>query len=461
MTDARRIGLLAPQPEESALPARPFAGALDEAGAGSGDTAHAMLVLDSRGIVRFCQNTELVCCKEGDLLDKSVRTLIPEIGLSEETPGYNVAYAQFCFAHGTRQRHWVRSLSGYNRQMDIALRPLTIDSSYCLLVFLLPAAHSAAMHREMLMFIRFAEQLDEIVLITDTTGVIEYVNPAFERTTGYRRDEAIGHGAGIVGSGYHGSQFFESMWTALRDGREFRAVFVNRAKNGDIYHEEKTIRPFRTADGQVTHFVSTGRDVSERIKTVEHLTYLANYDSLTGLPNRNLFHDRLQQAISRATRREGRFCLLYLDLDHFKEVNDRHGHAAGDHLLQMAATCLKQNVREEDTVARLGGDEFVVLLEEILSNNDAERILSKFAMSLQSAIRTTGYDVPVSASIGVCIFPKDGKEESTLMTHADRAMYRAKASGGNHYVYFDSDDFPSTHQAAVKPRQAPRLPGAL
>ena len=411
----------------------------------SSDTEYAMLILDSHGIVRFCYRNELLCCSDCDLLGKPVGTIIPELSIREDSPGYNIAYSKFCLEHGARQRLWVKSTSGFNRQLEVSLRPLAIDSCYSLLVFLHPLVQQTSARRDMQMFIHSAELCDDIVLITDTAGVIEYVNAAFEQVTGFDRAEAIGQTVGIIGSGYHGSQFFENLWSALLDGREFRAVFVNRRKGGGTYHEEKTIRPFLGTGGITTHFVSTGRDISEQIQSVERLTYLANYDSLTELPNRNLFRDRLQQAISRATRRAGQFCLLYLDLDHFKEVNDRHGHAVGDRLLQRAAVCLKQNVREEDTVARLGGDEFAILLEEIVTSGDAEKILHKLDASLKSTIAATDFDIPVSASIGVCFFPQDGKEESTLMTHADHAMYRAKSSGGGHYIYFDAADPPLAH----------------
>ncbi len=415
------------------------------ASSASSDAEYAILILDSHGIVRFCYNIELIGCTENDLFDKSVGTIIPELSIRGETPDFNVAYAKFCLAHGARQRYWVKSSSGFNRQMEVSLRPLAIDSCFCLLVFLHPLVQQTDSGRDMQKFIRSAELCDEIVLVTDKRGVIEYVNAMFEQVTGYSRDEAVGQTVGIIGSGYHGSQFFENLWSTLLDGHEFRAVFVNRRKGGETFHEEKMIRPFLGTDGKITHFVSTGRDISEHVQSVERLTYLANHDSLTDLPNRNLFHDRLQQAITRASRRAAQFRLLYLDLDHFKEVNDRHGHAAGDRLLQMAAGTLKQSVRKEDTVARLGGDEFAVILEEILSDSDTERILHKLSESLKNTTSTAGFDIPISASIGVCIFPQDGQEKDVLMTHADRAMYRAKASGGDHYVYFDSPKSSLTH----------------
>lgn len=227
--------------------------------------------------------------------------------------------------------------------------------------------------------------------------------------------------------------------STLRSGNEFGAVFVNRRKNGEVFHEEESIRPFADALGNITHFVASGRDVSERIHALERLDYLANHDSLTGLPNRNLFSNRMHQAMTRVSRHGADFALLYLDLDRFKTVNDRHGHAAGDALLQAVALRLKQCVREEDTVARTGGDEFALLLSDIACGEDARKVIDKILASLRHGVGVEGWRVSVSVSIGVCFFPADGNDQRSLLTHADRAVCRAKSAGGDGYRFFASE----------------------
>ena len=201
--------------------------------------------------------------------------------------------------------------------------------------------------------IRTFSEKDDAVMITDINGVIEYVNPPFESMTGYRQEEALGKSAGLVKSNLHGASFYAGMWDALRAGKEFRALFVNRRKNGEIFHEEKTIRPFVDANGTPTHYISTGRDVSERVQMLLTLEHQAYYDSLTGLPNRQLFMDRLGQAIAHATRHGRNFTLLCVDLDEFKSINDTFGHAVGDDLLRTAAVRMKQCLREEDTADKV------------------------------------------------------------------------------------------------------------
>lgn len=277
----------------------------------------------------------------------------------------------------------------------------------------------------------------DAVMITDASGLIEYVNPAFEAMTGYSSEEVAGRSAGVVKSGLHGASFYAGMWASLQAGRRFRALFANRRKNGEIFHEEKAIRPFVDAQGVVRHFVSSGRDVSERIRTLLNLEHQAYYDSLTGLPNRQLFMDRLGRSIIQASRREGNFTLLFMDLDEFKAINDTFGHAVGDDMLRTAALRLRQCVRDEDTVARLGGDEFAVILAGITRHEDIERVSGKIRDALFQGACFGNRHINIRASIGACRYPFDGESEAHLLRNADMAMYLRKTSGGNGCSFFD------------------------
>jgi diguanylate cyclase (GGDEF)-like protein/PAS domain S-box-containing protein len=285
---------------------------------------------------------------------------------------------------------------------------------------------------------RVTEESPDAVMITDAAGAIEYANAAFERMTGYARDEVLGRTPAVLKSGVQDAAFYRGLWATISAGRVFRGVLVNRRKSGGTYHEEMTIRPFMDRKGRIMHFICTGRDVSRRVHEVERLTYAATHDSLTGLPSRNLFLDRLGQALRNAKRREEGFAVAVLDLDRFKEINDRFGHLAGDALLRAVALRLQQCVRESDTVARLSGDEFALILAGAGERAVVARILDKVLSAISAPVRFERHALHVGLSIGACIYPKDGKSGEELYKRADAAMYAAKRAGGNRCHYFRS-----------------------
>ncbi len=280
------------------------------------------------------------------------------------------------------------------------------------------------------------EQTDDIIAITNSKGIIEYVNPSFERVTGYLLKEIVGGTLDILKSGKQNSDFYRRMWHRLKNGYVFHSVFVNRCKDGHFYHEEKTISPLRNQNGEITHYVATGKDISEKVRTEQRIQHLAYHDILTELPNRLLFHDRLEHALSQATRNESILAILFIDLDRFKIINDSLGHAMGDNVLQVVAERLIHLLRESDTIARLGGDEFALILEnvtnvaEIISTT--QRILDDIARPFHSgkqALHTT-------ASIGITIYPFENTNIDNLLKQADIAMYQAKANGGNSFQFY-------------------------
>ncbi|WP_148665342.1 EAL domain-containing protein [Sulfurifustis variabilis] len=283
------------------------------------------------------------------------------------------------------------------------------------------------------------QQTADAVIITNRDGVIEYTNSAFERTTGYARQEAIGRKPSLVKSGMHDADFYARMWRSILAGQVYRDVFVNRRKNGEIYYEEKTITPLKDAHGEITHFISTGKDITDRMEAQERLHYLAHHDALTGLPNRVLFLDRLHQALLRARRHEQLVGVMFLDLDRFKYINDTLGHHVGDAFLQSMATRLQACIRQGDTVARLGGDEFAVLLEEIAHAEDVSAVAGKILAAFAQSFDVRGHELFITASIGISLYPGDGTDAPTLLKNADAAMYRAKDLGKNNYQYYSAD----------------------
>jgi diguanylate cyclase (GGDEF)-like protein/PAS domain S-box-containing protein len=283
------------------------------------------------------------------------------------------------------------------------------------------------------------EHATDIIYITDPNGVIEYVNPGFERATGYSRAEAIGQTPRLVKSGQHDQAFFRELWSNILSGNEFRGLVVNRRKDGSLFYEEKTISPIKNDANAVTHFVSTGKDVSERVLGQEKINYLAHHDILTGLPNRAQFRTRLNEALARTRRIEKLLALLFLDLDNFKRINDSLGHDIGDALLKEVSERLKNSIRETDSVSRLGGDEFTVILENINHVNNVIAIAQKLVYALSQPFTIGVHTLHVSVSIGITLYPLDDAEADLLIKNADMAMYHAKELGRNGFQFYSAD----------------------
>ncbi len=295
---------------------------------------------------------------------------------------------------------------------------------------------------------RVVDQMADPVIVTDIGGVIEYVNPAFERVTGYTRDEAFGRTPSFLRSGRHDDGFYRRMWEAILGGATFREVFINRRKDGSLYYEEKTITPLKDEHGLITHFISTGKDITEGIDFQERLQHLAQHDVLTQLPNRLLFAERVVRAVKRAASRKGALAVLHLGIDRFDAINATLGQTMGDQLLRVVAERLKRAVRESDTVARLGGNAFGVLLDGVASAHETTLFAQQILLVVAQPFPLSGRELFVTGSIGVGLYPDDGKDVFALLRSAESAMVRAVEQGGN-VIRF--------HEAAMDARLAERL----
>lgn len=281
-------------------------------------------------------------------------------------------------------------------------------------------------------------QSGDAVLITSASGVIEFVNPAFERDSGYTASEAVGRQPSLVNSGQHPAEFFARLWKTIRAGEVFRGVFTNRRKSGEIYYDDKTITPLRDAAGAITHFVSTGRDVTERVRSDSRLAYLTNYDALTTLPNRSALMERLAQAVQRCRYERAGITLLHIDLDRFKNINDTLGHGAGDRLLKLVGERLSAVVLNPETVARLGGDEFAVFFEGGLQHGESEGFAQELVSTFSRPFEIDGRKLYVNVSVGIAAYPSDSDDVESLIKHAEIAMFHAKLSGRATWVSFSS-----------------------
>jgi len=283
------------------------------------------------------------------------------------------------------------------------------------------------------------ESTANAIVITDRQGSIQWVNPAFTVLTGYTAEEALGQEQSFLKSGAHDAHFYQTLWNTILSGAVWRGEITNRRKDGTPYVEEMTITPVRSDKGEITQFIAIKVDITDRKTAEEQVKFLAYYDALTGLPNRTLFRDRLSKALASARRRKEKVALLFLDLDRFKTINDSLGHSVGDLLLKEVAERLKKWAREQDTVARLGGDEFVVVLTALMDIGDAAVAADRILKAMTPDCIVQGHLLSISCSLGISVFPDNGREPETLLKNADAAMYCAKEQGRNNFQFFTQE----------------------
>ena len=288
---------------------------------------------------------------------------------------------------------------------------------------------------------RVFDNLSEAMTITGPDGRIESVNPAFTRITGYSEAEARGKKPGeLLGSGQHDANFYRTMWRALAEDGNWQGEIINRKKTGETYPEWLSITAVRDAEGKVLQYIGLFSDISERKQAEAYIHHLAYHDPLTGLANRLLFQDRLDNAMHQAHRSRRPLAILLLDLDRFKSINDSLGHPVGDLLLKQVSQRLSGLLREGDTLARLGGDEFALLLPEIASHADAASLASRMLREFDRPFDLDGREVFMSTSIGIAVYPGDGESPDILLKNADVALYHAKDAGRASFRFFLESD---------------------
>ena len=281
------------------------------------------------------------------------------------------------------------------------------------------------------------ETSQEAILLTDAEQRIVTVNSAFLTMTGYRSDEVLGQRPALLRSGRHEAPFYAAMWAEINSTGRWQGEVWDRRSNGEIFPVWLRISVHCDEDGKVCNYVGVSTDISERVASQESIRRLAFYDPLTCLPNRRLLQDRLEQLLAAAERAQSQVALLFIDLDHFKKVNDTLGHSVGDRLLVEVARRLQGCVRRMDTVARIGGDEFIVLLTDI-NRDGAVEVARKVIEALSKPCRLGSHELSVTPSLGISLYPQDGCDFETLLKHADTAMYRAKDKGRNAFEFFTS-----------------------
>jgi len=280
------------------------------------------------------------------------------------------------------------------------------------------------------------EHIADGVMVIGLDGRIVAVNPAFTQITGHIEMEALGQPFSFARSDRQPAAFYDELWHELIDGGFWRGEIWNQRKNGELYLEWLTVSAVRDDHAAITHYVGVFSDITKVKESQEKLDHMAHHDPLTALPNRLLFHDRLHHALQRAGRDGEQLAVMFIDLDRFKNVNDTLGHHVGDALLKQVAAALLGRLREGDTLARLGGDEFIVLLENIDGQFGAALVAEKLMAMFEQPFIVSDYELFVTGSVGISLFPNDADDLNMLIRNADVAMYQAKARGRNGYQFY-------------------------
>jgi len=293
--------------------------------------------------------------------------------------------------------------------------------------------------RHMRLASKVLDDTSEGILITDRDTNIVDMNAAFCLLTGYEREELLGQRPSMLSSGRHDQSFYQQMWQQLDKLGYWKGEVWDRRKDGELIPNLVSISAVADEAGQVSNYVAVFSDITQIKEKEQHLEQLAHFDGLTGLANRMLFHDRLRAALHRAHRHKNCCAVMYIDLDGFKQVNDRLGHAVGDSVLVRVARQIEQSIREDDTAARLGGDEFAIIFNELADKDDVDVLADRVLKNLTFEVSAETEILPISASIGIAIYPDHGDSEERLLHSADQAMYYCKHHGKKGYRRFSDE----------------------
>lgn len=289
--------------------------------------------------------------------------------------------------------------------------------------------------------LRLAERVfahtSEALLVTDRDGVIVNVNQAFTQITGYAREEAIGRTPRILKSGWHDEAFYKAMWRAVAERGAWEGEVWDKRKNGEVYPKWLSISSVRDASGLIANYIGAFSDMTERKAAQEKIQYLAHHDPLTSLPNRLLLRDRFNLVLEQVRRSGRKVGFIFLDLDHFKRINDSLGHRVGDQLLIAVVRRLRSCLREADTLSRQGGDEFILLLGDVENREVAGRVAAKVIRALAEPFRIGEHELTTSVSIGIAVAPDDGEDFDSLLQKADTAMYASKEKARGTWSFFE------------------------
>ena len=280
------------------------------------------------------------------------------------------------------------------------------------------------------------ENIEEAILYTDQYSRILYVNPAFEIATGYSKEEVLGNNPSILQSGYHQKSFYKNLWKDIIEKGQWKGEIWNKRKNGEIFPEWLTISTITNQSGDITNFVAVFSDITIHKQNEEQIQKLANYDALTGIANRYLLTQEFQRLMEMAIQQNQMLAVLFLDLDHFKLINETLGHHYGDLLLKKVSSRIKGILKKKDVIARFGGDEFVIVLPNIKHEKQAVQMANDIIAALKEPFFLKEKEVYATTSIGIAVYPVNGEDPDLLIKNAAKGMNKAKSTGRNNFELY-------------------------
>lgn len=371
-----------------------------------------------------------------DMIDKVSSTIVFPESPSEEQGSVNPRQRLIGDVPGLWMERKGRRKDGTMIEVEIFGSLMTLDEDLVTIGIALDITQRKEVEAQAKLAMLVHRHSGEAMVVTDAAGRLLNVNPAFSKITGYQPEEVIGKRLNILSSGRHDASFYQNMWSSIQTTGSWEGDIWNRRKNGEIYVERLIVNTCYDDDGAPRYRIGLFSDITKQKEADAFIWRQANYDHLTGLPNRQLFHDRLHKEMKRTDSSGRPMALVYLDLDDFKELNDTLGHGPGDKLLAQVAERLQSCVRSTDTVARLGGDEFVFILGGLTDLEAVDRICALAMEKLAEPFIIEDEPALISASMGITYYPMDGHSLKDLLQNADLAMYAAKARGKHQTVRF-------------------------
>ena len=416
------------------------------------DTAETIIVvIDVEGKITTInrKGCQVIGCREDELLGQPWNRTAREFPEGAETADrYGPGLAAGEIGGAAYHESPLVTRSGEVRQ--IAWHDAVLRDEQCGIIGVLKCGEDITERKEadeqVHLLARVFEHSGEAIIITGPGSEILAVNSTFTRVTGYTQEDALGQNPRMLQSGKEPKDFYALMWESLSKENYWQGELWNKRKDGSLYPKSLAISAVRNDQGEVLNYIGSFTDITERRQAASRIEHLAHYDPLTNLPNRYNLLGKLTQALELAKRSMNNLSLLFIDLDHFKNINDSLGHHIGDILLNLVAERLLESVRAADIVARIGGDEFVVVLQQIHSGIDAAQIAAKIQQNLSQSILLEGHSLHITPSIGISVYPYDGETVDDLMKNADLAMYHAKAKGRNNYQFYKNEMNINVHE---------------